>query len=217
MLAILTRSSRNLKSHSLSSTEQYCNICKSFLRYRTYEANACFENDQACSVIFLPVLPSGAHRPEADLPNPLRSLDSLPHTKKLPPAPVIVSQPHDFNIPNLAGTDCPDSSAGPQSLHSATVRRRLTSTLRCPARHTGRPWLLANGSRSGGRALHRSCTDQGRSSRTVHAECTTATLVSRVPDDLHPFLPRPRAYSFTCCIITESIFGLSHSYVADRT
>ena len=28
--------------------------------------------------MFLPVLPSGAHRLEADLPNPLRSLDSLP-------------------------------------------------------------------------------------------------------------------------------------------
>ena len=64
---------------------------------------------------FLPVLPSGAHRPEADLPNPLRSLDSLPHPKKLSPAPVIVSQPHDFNIPDLTGTDCPDSSAGPES------------------------------------------------------------------------------------------------------
>ena len=65
--------------------------------------------------MFLLVLPIGAHRPEADLPNPLRSLDSLPHPKKLPPAPVIASQPRDFNIPDLTGTDCPDSSAGPKS------------------------------------------------------------------------------------------------------
>ena len=65
--------------------------------------------------LFLLVLPIGAHRPEADLPNPLRSLDSLPHPKKLPPAPVIASQPRDFNIPDLTGTDCPDSSAGPES------------------------------------------------------------------------------------------------------
>ena len=84
--------------------------------------------------MFLPVLPIGAHRPEADLPNPLRSLDSLPHPKKLPPAPVIASQPHDFNIPDLTGTVCPGSSAGPESGHSAAVRRFLTSTLRCPAR-----------------------------------------------------------------------------------
>ena len=65
--------------------------------------------------MLLPFLPSGAHRPEADLPNPLRSLDSLSHPKKLPPAPVIVSQPHDFNIPDLTGTDCPDSLARPES------------------------------------------------------------------------------------------------------
>ena len=57
---------------------------------------------------FLPVLPSGAHRPEADLPNPLRSFDSLLHPEKLRSAPVFASQPHDFNIPDLTGTVCPD-------------------------------------------------------------------------------------------------------------
>ena len=59
-------------------------------------------------------LPSSAHRPEAYLSNPLRSLDSLLHPEKLPPAPVIVSQPYDFNIPDLTGTDCPNSSSGCQ-------------------------------------------------------------------------------------------------------
>ena len=33
---------------------------------------------------------------------------------KLPPTSVIVSQPHDFNIADLTGTDCPDSSAAPK-------------------------------------------------------------------------------------------------------
>ena len=85
------------------------------------------------SHMFLLDLPSGARRPEADLPNPLRSFDSLPRPKKLPPAPVIASQPHDFNIPDLTGTVCPNSSAGPESGHSAAVRQFLTSTVRCPA------------------------------------------------------------------------------------
>ena len=65
--------------------------------------------------MFLPVLPSGAHRSEADLPNTLRSLGSLLHPEKLRPAPVFASQPHDFNVPDLTGTDCPDFSAGPES------------------------------------------------------------------------------------------------------
>ena len=125
--------------------------------------------------MFLPFLPSGAHRPEADLSNPLRSFDSLLHPEKVPPAPVIASQPHDFNLPDLTGTVCPDSSAGPESGHSAAVRRFLTSTLRCPARH--RPAVVSRRRLTiRGRALHRSCTDQGRSTRTVHAEWTTATF-----------------------------------------
>ena len=66
-------------------------------------------------VVFLLYLPTVAHRPEADLLNPLRSLESLPNPMKLPPAAVIASQSHDFNIPDPSGTDCPDSSAGPKS------------------------------------------------------------------------------------------------------
>ena len=58
---------------------------------------------------FLLYLPSGVHRPTSGLSNLLRSLGSLPHRELLPPAPVIASQPRDFNIPDLSGLVCPAS------------------------------------------------------------------------------------------------------------
>ena len=59
--------------------------------------------------MFLPFLPSGVRRSGSDLPKPLRSRGSLLLREELPPAPVIASQPLDFNIPDLGGLVCPTS------------------------------------------------------------------------------------------------------------
>ena len=59
--------------------------------------------------MFLLDLPRGVHQPAFGLPNPLRSLSSLPHREMLSLAPVIVSQPRDFNTPDLGDLVCPAS------------------------------------------------------------------------------------------------------------
>ena len=53
---------------------------------------------------------SGAHRSASNLPNPLRILDSLLHSEKLPLAPVIAPQSLGFNIQSLGGRVCTKSN-----------------------------------------------------------------------------------------------------------
>ena len=104
--------------------------------------------------------------PKQTCPNPLRSFDSLPRPKKRPPAPVIASQPHDFNIPDLTGTVCQDSSADPNQDTPQPVRRFLT-------RHATVP-----GATQAGRGFPPTAHDPGGGPSTGHARPKAAPLGS---------------------------------------
>lgn len=101
------------------------------------DVDASGPNSGLDTVMFLLFLLGGARRPEADLPNPLRSFDSLRHLKKLPPAPVFASQPHDFNISGLGGRTCL------RSIQTASMTfcpfHRFDAPNRRPNAHTRRP------------------------------------------------------------------------------